>query len=232
MFYFGYGSNLSPTYMALRCPSSIYLCPAFLEGYTWIIGVNGYATIHSSSPLTNQSQDEGEREKQIEKDEEDRAGSRGVWGSLYSLTAADVAILDAQENVPFSYQKSYVSVAMVSGAGAGRTGLGAGSGTREIKEDVLVYTNEKKRRAGRIGNQYAARILTGIAEAELPESYVNDVLRRWVPVREDDEDAFSDVLEVEEIQRARNGVDPHLLEGRLKGLMGLKGFAEDRQDES
>ncbi|KAI2469785.1 hypothetical protein F4781DRAFT_431001 [Annulohypoxylon bovei var. microspora] len=45
VLYFAYGSNLSPTQMHDRCPSSPPVGLAHLSGWTWLINERGYANI-------------------------------------------------------------------------------------------------------------------------------------------------------------------------------------------
>ncbi|KAB5591151.1 hypothetical protein CTheo_5402 [Ceratobasidium theobromae] len=81
--YFAYGSNLSVPQMLFRCPDSPYICVAVLEGWRWIIGTRGYATIV-------------------------RSPHDVVYGYLYLLTPEDEKALDGFEG-PF-YKKVEKSV--------------------------------------------------------------------------------------------------------------------------
>jgi gamma-glutamylcyclotransferase len=69
--YFAYGSNLSPTQMSSRCPSS--LCHSFgvLKGYKWVIGPRGYANVVRSQ---SQGDEESSQEEEV------------VYGMLYQIT--------------------------------------------------------------------------------------------------------------------------------------------------
>ncbi len=70
--YFAYGSNMSRTGMAARCPGARALGPARLDGYRFFIGVDGWGSVQPS------------------------AGSR-VHGVLWRLTPRDVAAMHAYE---------------------------------------------------------------------------------------------------------------------------------------
>ena len=72
--YFAYGSNMSRTGMAARCPDARALGVAVLDGWRFIIGADGYASIVPSS------------------------GGR-VRGVLWRLTASDLAALNAYESL-------------------------------------------------------------------------------------------------------------------------------------
>jgi cation transport regulator ChaC len=70
--YFAYGSNMSRTAMAQRCPTARALGPAALDGYRFFIGVDGWGSVKPAP------------------------GGR-VHGVLWRLTPRDVAALHAYE---------------------------------------------------------------------------------------------------------------------------------------
>jgi cation transport regulator ChaC len=72
--YFAYGSNMSRPAMARRCPQAVPLGVAMLEGFRFIIGADGFASVAPA------------------------AGAR-VHGVLWRLTARDLAALNAYESV-------------------------------------------------------------------------------------------------------------------------------------
>ena len=86
-FYFAYGSNLSLSQIAQRCPSSPYVAVARLPSYKFIINKRGYANIIPSSSPADE-----------------------VWGMVYTLTSTDEASLDINEGVPWAYQKVYLEL--------------------------------------------------------------------------------------------------------------------------
>ncbi|MBM6774857.1 gamma-glutamylcyclotransferase family protein [Olsenella profusa] len=83
--YFGYGSNLDRDGMVGRCPDAEYLGVARLEGWTFWMDSNGYATI------------------------EPDGGS--VEGTLWLISEKDVALLDDYEGIDRGlYEKREVDV--------------------------------------------------------------------------------------------------------------------------
>jgi hypothetical protein len=72
--HFAYGSNMSRTHMAQRCPQAVALGVAMLPGWRFVIGPDGYASI---------------------------AHERGgrLYGVLWRLSPRDLAALNAYENV-------------------------------------------------------------------------------------------------------------------------------------
>ena len=74
MFYFAYGSNMDRAAMAKRCPKARPLGIAMTDGYRFIIGAGGYASLA-------------------------RTPGACVHGVLWRLTPRDLAALDAYESV-------------------------------------------------------------------------------------------------------------------------------------
>jgi gamma-glutamylcyclotransferase (GGCT)/AIG2-like uncharacterized protein YtfP len=72
--YFAYGSNMDRAAMARRCPAATALGPARLDGHTYRVNQDGYATIVAH-------------------------GGRVVHGVLWRLKARDVTALDLYEAV-------------------------------------------------------------------------------------------------------------------------------------
>jgi len=91
MYYFAYGSNLWRKQMVKRCPEHREISIGRLEGWRWIITVNGYASIVLS--------------------EDDY-----VLGKVYQLSNADVSSLDRSEGVAQGcYCKEIISVEVDGG---------------------------------------------------------------------------------------------------------------------
>jgi hypothetical protein len=74
MLHFAYGSNMSRTLMAARCPAALALGTATLEGWQFMIGAGGHGSI------------------------EPRPGGT-VHGVLWRVTARDLATINAYEGV-------------------------------------------------------------------------------------------------------------------------------------
>jgi gamma-glutamylcyclotransferase (GGCT)/AIG2-like uncharacterized protein YtfP len=72
--YFAYGANMDRPAMAKRCPKAKPLGIAMIDGYRFIIGAGGYASLK-------------------------RAPGNCVHGVLWRLTPADLAALDIYESI-------------------------------------------------------------------------------------------------------------------------------------
>ncbi|KAH8798873.1 hypothetical protein F5882DRAFT_394766 [Hyaloscypha sp. PMI_1271] len=152
--YFAYGSNLSLSQMASRCPTSTYHALGILHNYKWIIGPRGYANVVSSRPTPHSQQEDL------------------VYGLLYTLQPADEALLDRAEGVPRSYTKHVLDVELV---------VPGKEGKERVK--ALVYVDEVRTGTGVCKEEYVARMNRGIRDAVakgMPRSYVEGVLRKWV----------------------------------------------------
>ena len=165
--YFGYGSNLWKDQMIQRCPTSLYLGIARLNGYRWLINNRGYANV--VEPKDDQMKDDDV-----------------VWGLVYSLEAEDERRLDLNEGVPFAYTKELLTVDFWP----------AGNGTKPktdeepVQKEMLVYIDRKRVMPDEPKKEYIYRMNMGIQDAVgegMPLSYVDDVLRSFIPDEEDKE---------------------------------------------
>jgi gamma-glutamylcyclotransferase len=167
--YFAYGSNLSLTQMASRCPTSVYHSLGVLRGYRWIIGERGYANIVTDAVTTLSSS--SSNENQIQGEEQ-----HGVYGMLYTVQASDELRLDRAEGVPYAYIKRELDVELLSTEGACETG---GEVVR-----ALVYVDESRLGEGVCREEYTVRINRGIRDAVgkgMKGWYVERVIRPFVP---------------------------------------------------
>lgn len=102
--YFAYGSNMHRAGMAARCPGARAMGVARLEGWRFIIGVHGYASIA-------------------------RAAGGEVIGVLWHLDARDVAALNAYESLDSGlYSRSQQTVRHDGGAKSAMVYIGRESG--------------------------------------------------------------------------------------------------------
>ncbi|KAI1413174.1 hypothetical protein F5Y13DRAFT_161727 [Hypoxylon sp. FL1857] len=234
VLYFAYGSNLSPTQMQVRCPSSPPVGLAYLPGWTWLINERGYANIvqhktpalsapstssppHSSNPLftsvaaASPSSLTGRKEIKVEEDE-DGAGMKvdekkseevgageeeGVYGVLYRLHPDDEDTLDMCEGVPWAYERRFVDATVVRTPTAKTTTGEAGKANppQDTKEPgtvrVLVYVDFKRVLPSTSKDEYIDRMNRGINEAieqwGLPKSYVDAVMRPFIPLARGEE---------------------------------------------
>ncbi|PVH81725.1 hypothetical protein DL98DRAFT_457955 [Cadophora sp. DSE1049] len=180
--YFAYGSNLSLTQMARRCPTSTYHALAVLKGWKWVIGPRGYANVVkvSSEPKSGKI-----TLKDGEKCEEGDEVQDEVYGLLYVLDEEDEVALDIAEGVPDCYVKMMLGVEVLGRDDRGEGGDGDGGvGEATGKEvEVLVYVDVARTGVGTCKEEYVARMNRGIKDAVdrgMPQSYVDQVLRKWV----------------------------------------------------
>ncbi|KAK4187238.1 hypothetical protein QBC35DRAFT_410835 [Podospora australis] len=163
--YFGYGSNLWLDQMRRRCPDSIFTGIGRLKGYTWFINSRGYANV---APVTSEEEKEEEEEE--------------VWGLVYDLTPADEAKLDVNEGVPEAYEKRMVGVEFWPCKPEEAEGEERGEG--KVVE-MLVYIDFKRNKPGfKPRDEYIVRMNHGIDDAleqGIPKSYVDRVLRGYIP---------------------------------------------------
>jgi len=163
--YFGYGSNLWKSQMKRRCPESEFLGIAKLSGWIWIINSRGYANVVETGKKTDE-----------------------VWGLVYSLSQRDEAKLDRNEGVPYDYTKEMhvvdfrnsVSTSIESSNLSTQTEPSATSRDR----NVLVYVDRTRIKPDAPREEYIHRMNMGIKDAveeEVPLSYIQDVLRKYIP---------------------------------------------------
>ncbi|TVY22041.1 hypothetical protein LARI1_G000073 [Lachnellula arida] len=171
--YFAYGSNLSLTQMASRCPTSTYHALATLRNWKWVIGERGYANIVASPGSTAKSTF-GLRGRPLAPAGEDEDGNGDgedyVVGMLYYLEAADEANLDRAEGVPDVYVKQMLDVDV----------LGMGTAQRVT---ALVYVDVARAGTGVCREEYVGRMNRGVRDAVgkgMSASYVEKYLRPWV----------------------------------------------------
>lgn len=146
--YFAYGSNLSLTQMASRCPTSSYVALARLDGWKWIIGERGYANVipSPSSPTSNFPL----RGKPLPPPDSQEQEQDYVIGMLYTLEPNDEENLDLAEGVPFAYVKQMHDVELLDGDG---------KETGESRK-VLVYVDVKRVGEGVCREEYVGRMVS------------------------------------------------------------------------
>jgi len=195
-FYFAFGSNLSPTQMAIRCTStptrsSLPIAIARLRGWKWHINKRGCANI-AYTGNKKQNQDE-------EMDE--------VWGIVYDMSVEDEEILDGYEGVDWGAPEAIRNIERSWGTDYARerpTEQGDGRHNKvylevEIVEwkvkaweeqlgnekiRVLVYPDEYRTEEGVVRDSYIGRMNRAIGEAlglGLSEEWVSKVVRPVIP---------------------------------------------------
>lgn len=169
--YFGYGSNLWQHQMEQRCPTSKYLGVARLNDYRWIINSRGYANVvEIQEELTMQDSAAASGKKYMNE----------VWGLVYSLEEADEKRLDRNEGVPVAYTKEVLEVDFWDKMSGKK---------RPEKSRQLVYINRNLTEPDEPMEEYVYRMNMGIKDAlkeGVPKGYVDAVMRRFIPVVEDE----------------------------------------------
>ncbi|KAL8993393.1 MAG: hypothetical protein Q9169_006383 [Polycauliona sp. 2 TL-2023] len=163
-YYFAYGSNLCLKQMAERCPTSQYIGMARLPHHRWIINRRGYAnivpTVFNASDI--------------------------VYGLVYSLTPEDEEELDFREGVPWAYTKEMTCVDVWESDDGGKVDWDQTPERRRL----LVYIDRKRTDEGTPHAEYVRRINMGVVDAlekGMPVGYVEDVIRKFLPVEKDEE---------------------------------------------
>ncbi|KAG8526374.1 uncharacterized protein KY384_000367 [Bacidia gigantensis] len=164
--YFGYGSNLWRDQMRKRCPESTYVGVGRLDKYRWIISERGYANVVPSSPSSNDY----------------------VYGLIYTLSSSDERRLDVNEGVPETYAKEMIDVRTWSEAQLKKVGSLKQEDSKP--EKMLVYVDHKRLEEAKPKKEYIYRMNMGIHDAiaaGVPRSYVDEVMRRFIPPQEDED---------------------------------------------
>lgn len=170
--YFGYGSNLWLHQMTTRCPTSTYLGVARLPNYQWIINDRGYANVVEVADSNSTSMSPYDDV---------------VFGLVYSLEAEDEKRLDKNEGVPVAYTKEMLQCEFWPSDTEHKVDT---SKDPEKKEDMLVYIDRNRVQPDKPREEYIYRMNQGITDAVklgVPEDYVRDVMRKYIPAQEDDD---------------------------------------------
>lgn len=199
-FYFAFGSNLSPTQMALRLradeSSSCPIGVVRLDAYAWIICQRGYANV-VALPAVNKPTHENT-----------------VWGLLYNLSAEDEARLDMyeghtdwrnpepevnpdpskQQEIPYlqgdwDYNKHYLPMTVTKWlVNPNQYGVEVPDWTPDNQTPItvraLVYVDELRLKLGKINYEYIGRMNRGIRESVdlgIPQAWIDAVLRNFIP---------------------------------------------------
>ncbi|KAI0108992.1 hypothetical protein GGR51DRAFT_558789 [Nemania sp. FL0031] len=191
--YFAYGSNLSTAQMRDRCPNSTPIGLAHLTGWTWIINERGYANVVPSPKTTTGAGVYGLVYRLHPSDERQLDICEGV-GYAYEREMLEVAW------APTSDQKATQgsqSSAAGSSSGARPKQPKGKTGAQDDEEstlpvpgrkfEALVYVDSLRVTPSGPKQEYVGRMNVGIKEASedwgLPTSYVDDVMRPFIPAR-------------------------------------------------
>jgi gamma-glutamylcyclotransferase len=213
--YFGYGSNLWLQQMQMRCPTSVYMGVARLDGYRWIINERGYANVVGIAP-----QEGGTYEEEYENE-------NVVFGLVYALHPADEQQLDINEGVPFAYTKEYLPCAFWPAASGKHNSKPVDvSKYPQPTQNMLVYIDRKRIGESEPRKEYVVRMNKGIEDAVgrgVPREWVDRVVRRFV-LAEEAEDGGKGKRKSLEAKALRQA-------GRFVDESGIFGEGERGEDE-
>lgn len=132
--------------------------------------------------------------------EEEDPEELDTYGVVYTLTKSDMAVLDMYEGVDIKPVPAYVKVTMdiemyEKGEGA--------------ELPCLVYVDPRTE-LGKVHEEYIGRINRGLEDAGLPETWVEKVIRKWIPkgvgVEELEEKSESEIEEKDVGERKDVGI--------------------------
>lgn len=179
--YFGYGSNLWLHQMSIRCPTSTYLGVARLTHYTWLINDRGYANIVENSPDSESYSDH-------------------VYGLVYSLLPEDEKRLDRNEGVPVAYTKELIECDFWPSDTRSKVDT---SVPPPETRNMLVYIDRNRTTPDQPRDEYVYRMNQGIRDAVkrgVPEEYVRDVMRKFIPERDDEDGGIGEFAKTQAAQ--------------------------------
>lgn len=136
MYYFAYGSNMSWQQMQRRCPSARFVCAARLPDYQF--GITRHSRLRDCGTANVFP-----------------ASGNQVWGIVYEISQADLAILDGFED---GYRRKILPVYY---------GVG-----EERALEVLIYIAEIEKNVPLPNAEYKRLILEGARHWQLPAAYL------------------------------------------------------------
>jgi gamma-glutamylcyclotransferase len=188
VLYFGYGSNLWQYQVARRCPNARYVGIARLRHWRWQINQRGYANVVESPKVPYDASLAhwlGPLMPSHDVEQKDlRQDNLRTYGMVYELTPEDEKKMDKFEDVPNSYTKeeSFVEFWPRREGDTGKVNL-----LRRGKRVKVVFYCDRKNMTDSPDNifrAYSYKMNQGIVDAieeGIPEGYVNECLRPFVP---------------------------------------------------
>ncbi|KAK4043962.1 hypothetical protein C8A01DRAFT_43128 [Parachaetomium inaequale] len=192
--YFAYGSNLSLSQMAARCPDSYLVGRAVLSDYRWQINERGFANLTPCAgyavhglvfELDGSSGGGSEDERRLDR-------SEGVHSGAYAKVHLPVVLYPAAA----AMQLRTRGIVEAGGPGAVLASVRSSSSRRgsvmleeqppRVERDVLVYLSDVFVRPGDPRDEYVDRINRGIVDAValgVPAEFFENVVRGYVPDR-------------------------------------------------
>jgi gamma-glutamylcyclotransferase len=135
VYYFAYGSNMNWQQMQRRCPSSRFVCVARLPDYQF--GITRHSRLRDCG-TANVFPAQGEE----------------VWGIVYEVSDADLAVLDTFED---GYRREMISLLPDE--------------DRQMQLQALVYIAEIEPNVPRPNAEYRRLLVEGAKHWQLPSLY-------------------------------------------------------------
>lgn len=159
-----------------------------MNGYKWIINERGYANVVEVGDGNSTSTDPSEDKHGNGEDGEDENAKKNnsdysncVFGLVYSLQPKDEERLDLNEGVPVAYTKEH----LLTEFWESKNGKWVDVTKRPTKSTyMLVYIDRNRTGEDSPKKEYIYRMNRGIEDAVkmgVPEGYVRDVMRRFIP---------------------------------------------------
>jgi gamma-glutamylcyclotransferase len=192
--YFAFGSNLSLSQMARRCPNSKYIGRATLAHYQWMINERGYANVIPSNGDWVEGlvfEIDSEDERRLDKNEGTAkqlyiSGESGPTAPCYRKDYKTMKIHRAQKALyrrPVSWILDSGGVTQVL-TDAEKEGASVRHFSSMRQEDVLVYASTDFVKPGFPKEEYARRINIGVQDARalgMTEVYIERFIRKSIP---------------------------------------------------
>ena len=128
--------------------------------------------------------------------EEEDPEELDTYGVVYTLTKSDMAILDMYEGVDMKPVHAYLKVTM---------DLEMYEKGEGVELPCLVYV-DLRTELGKVHEEYIGRINHGLEDAGLPETWVEKVVRKWIPKGGDVEGESESEIEEQDVGE-RKGVE-------------------------
>jgi gamma-glutamylcyclotransferase (GGCT)/AIG2-like uncharacterized protein YtfP len=180
--YFAYGSNLWIEQMRERCPKSVLYGLGRLRGWHWIINDRQYANVVKITP----------------NDPLPRNSVPEVWGTVWELTQENLAALDEFEGVSTGcYTRRKVVIDFwdkvdSSSMPIDRDGeRGPLEGVPPYQIETWLYYDPWRTNSSIPHDEYISRMNSGLLDAislGMPTSYVDRVIRPYIPEVKTDQD--------------------------------------------
>jgi len=178
--------------MTQRCPESKLIGLGRLKDWYWIINDRHYANVVQVSESNIPPQPD----------------FPDSWGLVYRVTEKDLKRLDVNEGVPVAYVRKAIKVDLWD-AQTIEEQRETGKGVEDLEStsvNMWVYINTKRTKPSYPYDEYIYRMNMGITDAlelGMPDGYTMEVLRKYIPEQDVDDDE-------EEIakEQAKNFQDP------------------------